>query len=576
MTATNRLFDQTGLTVTDGQDAEPENVNDLVSEINTAFEVVANELSDSFVGIELARSWANEDQGELIDATNYPTGYSSRANADEAADWASASGTVVTSAGVDTGEKSAKVLAEEASDDADAASVSAAAAAASAEQAIGSNTISAGTGIDITVTGSGPYDNEIIVDKSEIALDNVDNTSDVNKPVSTLTQAAIDALDNSDVGLGNVDNTSDANKPVSTDQQTEIDSKVLDLAYSYANWNGVEDRAPSADKLRDKFSSVDANVNNVDNTSDADKPISDDTQDALDLIPKQNMIINGGFQIWQRSSGSSATGYSSADRWYMDSNQNVTQNVQSDGENNEAFLTATSGTGTNQGMYQGVELNTWSSGVDQLKGRTFTLSYEIYNASSWHGFTRVQYVDEVASPTNAVIVSSLDNTHSNTGGAWSTITKTFTISADRAVTSKALEIYIGIYKFGDVGSGVETRIRNVKLEEASEATPFVLPLIGDELARCQRYCLKVDKIDVNGSGAALNSRVSQSFMFPVKMRATPAITNTPVWAYTLNAGTGTVAIISADSARARVFNTLSGAAYEVAASVSGILFDAEL
>lgn len=49
----------------------------------------------------------------------------------------------------------------------------------------------------------------------------------------------------------------------------------IDLAYSYANWNGVEDRAPSADKLRDKFSSVDANVNNVDNTSDADKPISD-------------------------------------------------------------------------------------------------------------------------------------------------------------------------------------------------------------------------------------------------------------------------------------------------------------
>lgn len=87
--------------------------------------------------------------------------YSALAYALEAKSWANDSGTVTDAAGDDTGEKSAKTLAGEASDDADAAAASAAAAAVSAEQAIGSNTISAGTGIDITVTGSGPYDNEI-------------------------------------------------------------------------------------------------------------------------------------------------------------------------------------------------------------------------------------------------------------------------------------------------------------------------------------------------------------------------------------------------------------------------------
>lgn len=35
-----------------------------------------------------------------------------------------------------------------------------------------------------------------------------------------------DSLTKSDVGLGNVDNTSDANKPVSTATQTELDKKV--------------------------------------------------------------------------------------------------------------------------------------------------------------------------------------------------------------------------------------------------------------------------------------------------------------------------------------------------------------
>jgi hypothetical protein len=104
--------------------------------------------------------------------------------------------------------------------------------------------------------------------KGDVGLGNVDNTSDVNKPVSTATQTALDAkqagdadltaiaglspsnddviqrksgawtnrtmaqvktdlaLSKSDVGLGNVDNTADSAKPVSTAQQTALDAKV--------------------------------------------------------------------------------------------------------------------------------------------------------------------------------------------------------------------------------------------------------------------------------------------------------------------------------------------------------------
>lgn len=80
--------------------------------------------------------------------------------------------------------------------------------------------------------------------KAQVGLGNVDNTSDANKPISTATQTALDAkentitagttaqyfrgdktfqtLDKTAVGLGNVDNTSDANKPVSTAQAAAI------------------------------------------------------------------------------------------------------------------------------------------------------------------------------------------------------------------------------------------------------------------------------------------------------------------------------------------------------------------
>ena len=82
------------------------------------------------------------------------------------------------------------------------------------------------------------------VTKEQVGLGNVDNTSDENKPVSTLQAAAIadakktgtDAQANltvhindkdnphevtkAQVGLGNVNNTSDANKPISIATQT--------------------------------------------------------------------------------------------------------------------------------------------------------------------------------------------------------------------------------------------------------------------------------------------------------------------------------------------------------------------
>lgn len=102
-------------------------------------------------------------------------------------------------------------------------------------------------------------DNPHSVTKTQVGLSNVDNTSDLDKPISTATQTALNSkydasnpagyvnsaqaaaaapvqsvvgkvgivtLDKSDVGLTNVDNTSDANKPISTATQTALNSKL--------------------------------------------------------------------------------------------------------------------------------------------------------------------------------------------------------------------------------------------------------------------------------------------------------------------------------------------------------------
>jgi hypothetical protein len=95
------------------------------------------------------------------------------------------------------------------------------------------------------------------LDKSSVGLGNVDNTSDINKPISTATQTALNGkestitpgttaqywrgdktwqtLDKNAVGLGNVDNTSDLNKPISTATQTALNAKQDSLGFTPEN-----------------------------------------------------------------------------------------------------------------------------------------------------------------------------------------------------------------------------------------------------------------------------------------------------------------------------------------------------
>lgn len=94
-----------------------------------------------------------------------------------------------------------------------------------------------------TVAGK-PLSANVDLTKVDVGLASVDNTSDVNKPISTAAQMALDlkvpttrtvagkalsanvTLVKGDVGLGLVDNTSDASKPVSTAQAAAISAKV--------------------------------------------------------------------------------------------------------------------------------------------------------------------------------------------------------------------------------------------------------------------------------------------------------------------------------------------------------------
>jgi hypothetical protein len=89
----------------------------------------------------------------------------------------------------------------------------------------------------------------------------------INNPTFTGTVSGIDKIM---VGLGNVDNTSDALKPISTKTQEALDLKA-DL------------NSPTFTGTVSGINKIMVGLGNVDNTSDALKPISTKTQEALDL-----------------------------------------------------------------------------------------------------------------------------------------------------------------------------------------------------------------------------------------------------------------------------------------------------
>jgi hypothetical protein len=90
--------------------------------------------------------------------------------------------------------------------------------------------------------------------------------ANIDSPTFTGT---VSGITKSMVGLGNVDNTSDANKPVSTAAQT-----ALDLKAPLAN--------PTFTGTVSGITKAMVGLANVDNTSDANKPVSTATQTALD------------------------------------------------------------------------------------------------------------------------------------------------------------------------------------------------------------------------------------------------------------------------------------------------------
>ena len=256
---------------------------------------------------------------------------------------------------------------------------------------------------------------------------------------------------------------------------------------------------------------VDANQLQIASTTviDNNKKLSN-----LDIVPNssfmfRNKIINGNFDIWQRGTSQTSSGYGSADRWFnihSGSTKTASQQAfnlgQTDVPGNSKYylrhvVSSVAGDPNYCIAMQKIE------GVDTLAGQTATLSFWAKADSNKNIATEfLQYFGTGGSPST--LVNTIGVTTHNLTTSWQKFTATVAVPSISGKTLGSngddrleLNFWFGAgsnfhsrtNSLGQPSNGTtyEVDIAQVQLEEGTVPTPFEHRPIGTELALCQRY-----------------------------------------------------------------------------------------
>jgi hypothetical protein len=258
----------------------------------------------------------------------------------------------------------------------------------------------------------------------------------------------------------------------------------------------------------------------------------------------RNKLINGNFDIWQRGTSQTSSGYGSADRWFNQHNGSTKTAAlgffnpgQTDVPNNPSYFlkhTVTSVASSANFVVTSQRIE----GVETLSGRTATLSFWAkadankniaveFQQSFGTGGSPSTRVDEIGSQLVALTTS------------W---TK-YTITVDLpSISGKTLgtngDDYLGLVFWFDAGSDYDAisaslgqqsgifDIAQVQLEEGSAATPFEDRPVGIEGQLCMRYYQYCGSSSATNAVATayMGTSTSLRFQFPltVPLRANPS------------------------------------------------------
>ena len=280
----------------------------------------------------------------------------------------------------------------------------------------------------------------------------------------------------------------------------------------------------------------------------------------------QNLIINGNMMIDQRNTTQTGNGYS-VDRWAIFDNTSATYTLAQDSSAPTGFINSlkftTTGTDTSIGsteqcvIYHQIEgYNIADLNWGTANAKTVTLSFYVRSSLTGtfagslgnNGYARSYPFTYTISSADTWEQKTITIT-GDTTGTWLT-TNGVGISLRLAIAAgSSFEATAGAWASGNyfsvsgatnvVGTASSTfYITGVQLEANTAATPFENLQYGQQLARCQRYYIKITDPAACGVAAGGNSARNSIFL-PVTMRANPSVLASGTFSFYNGAATRT-------------------------------------
>jgi len=223
--------------------------------------------------------------------------------------------------------------------------------------------------------------------KNQVGLGNVDNTSDLNKPISTATQVALNAKQDLLV-VG--DGISIVNGVISS---------IGGAGASIISWNSIQNKPTTFNPSAHAHIKSEVGLQNVDNTSDSNKPISTATQVALNTKIDASLIgAPNGLATLDNTSKIPAS--------ELPASIIGSLNYQGTWDANSNIPVLSLSTSSNKGFYYEVSVagSTTLSGVTDWKVGDLVVS----NGTTWKKIHPVSDVTSVAGKTGAVTLVKAD------------------------------------------------------------------------------------------------------------------------------------------------------------------------
>jgi len=233
--------------------------------------------------------------------------------------------------------------------------------------------------------------------------------------------------------------------------------------------------------------------------------------DRIDAPQSPNVIINGGFDIWQRGTSFTGNVYT-ADRWY---GGNTPSAIARSTDVPNGFTYSIDITGANHLLGHRVE----SFNSVKLRGGPITVSFWAKSVSGTNTFST-----QIGTPSATDNFTTSNIEYTSPAFTLTTSWARYQVSYPALSADIAKGLFIYLYRNGAT-AGDQTRITGVQVESGSSATVFrtAANSVQGELAACQRYFQSWNEPPLRGVVATAGQAWRMAMPLIVQMRGTPGV-----------------------------------------------------